>query len=92
MSPPPSEATAGRLVPGGLWLAAFFVIAVGVAPGWLYGFLPEKAGFYPYNWDRLIRHGELAAVALLAQALPGFLPHGAQQHDSLLHCSARISP
>ena len=47
-------------------LAAFFCIAIGVAPSWLYGLLPAQIYFHPYDWDHIVRQGEIISFAWLA--------------------------
>jgi multicomponent Na+:H+ antiporter subunit D len=49
--------------------AAVLIVGVGVAPRWLYGFLPpDPVRFSPYDWGRLASHVQLAAFAALAVA------------------------
>jgi multicomponent Na+:H+ antiporter subunit D len=58
-------------------LAAFFCIAIGVAPGWLYALLPDKIFLNPYDWDQIISRTELmlfAAAAFGAARLVGLYP------------------
>lgn len=50
-------------------LAAFFIVAIGFAPGWLYGFLPAETYLRPYDWDHFLRQAQLALGAVLAFAV-----------------------
>jgi multicomponent Na+:H+ antiporter subunit D len=48
-------------------LAGALIIGIGVAPRWLYAFLPpDPIGFSPYDWARLLTHMQLAVFAGLA--------------------------
>jgi multicomponent Na+:H+ antiporter subunit D len=49
--------------------AVVLILGAGMAPGWLYAFLPPDAiRFSPYDWGRLMMHIELAIFAGLAFA------------------------
>lgn len=49
--------------------AAVVIVAIGVAPHWLYRYLPpDPIGFSPYGWSRLATHLQLALFAALAVA------------------------
>lgn len=49
--------------------AAVMIVGIGVAPGWLYSFLPpDPIRFSPYDWGRLMIHIQLATFAGLAFA------------------------
>lgn len=47
-------------------VAAFFCIAVGLAPGWLYGLLPTALEFQPYAFERVAAQFELLGAAGVA--------------------------
>lgn len=50
-------------------LSAALILGIGVAPHWLYSFLPpDPIGFSPYDWGRLLTHMQLAVFAGLAVA------------------------
>jgi multicomponent Na+:H+ antiporter subunit D len=50
-------------------VAAVLIVGIGVAPGWLYAFLPpDPVTFSPYDWGRLMVHVQLATFAALAFA------------------------
>jgi multicomponent Na+:H+ antiporter subunit D len=50
-------------------LAAFFCVAIGVSPGWLYGLLPEQILFHPYEGAGALSRVQLIVFAALAFAL-----------------------
>ena len=50
----------------GAGLAVFFCLAVGLAPGWLYGLLPTELAFEPYAHDRMAPQLELLGAAGVA--------------------------
>ncbi len=55
------EAPYAMLLAGAL--GAFFCVAVGLAPGWLYGLLPGELSFQPFALDRVGRQLEVLGVA-----------------------------
>ncbi|MGE3303916.1 MAG: proton-conducting transporter membrane subunit [Hyphomonadaceae bacterium] len=52
-----------------LSLLAFFCVAVGSDPGWLYGLLPASVFFHPYEAERLVAQGQIIFFAALAWSL-----------------------
>lgn len=59
--------------------ACVLIIGAGVAPGWLYSFLPpDPIRFSPYDWGRLMIHIQLAVFAGLAFAAA----RAARLHDA----------
>lgn len=50
----------------GAAVAAFFCIAVGLAPGWLYNLMPTQLEFAPYAFDRVALQFELLGAAGVA--------------------------
>lgn len=70
-------------------LAVFFCVAVGVAPGWLYGLLPTELAFQPYAVERVAPQLELlgmAGVGYLALYAAKLSP--AERHLRLLDVDA----
>ncbi|WP_395645346.1 proton-conducting transporter membrane subunit [Terricaulis sp.] len=57
----------------GAIVAAFFCVAVGLAPGWLYGLLPTALDFTPYMFDRVAAQFELLGSAGVAYLILRFL-------------------
>jgi multicomponent Na+:H+ antiporter subunit D len=47
----------------GTLMAAFFCVAIGLAPRWLYDLMPTELSFQPYAPDRLAQQFELLSVA-----------------------------
>jgi multicomponent Na+:H+ antiporter subunit D len=61
----------------GTALAAFFCIAIGIAPQWLYGLTPTEMSLQPFALDRVARQLELLGAAgfvYLAFRLSGVAP------------------
>ena len=57
------------------FLAAFFLVAIGIAPAWLFGLAPPSPiSFFPYDWDHLAARLQLAAAAGLILALSALGP------------------
>ncbi len=56
-----SEAPFSMLL--GTVLAAFFCVAIGLAPRWLYDLMPTELSFQPYEPDRLARQFELLGAS-----------------------------
>ncbi len=73
--------------------AAALIIGVGIAPGWLYAFLPpDPIRFSPYDWARLMTHLQLAifaalavAAARMARLYPVEKPGDMRDVDRLIH-------
>jgi len=74
--------------------ATVLIVGIGVAPGWLYAFLPpDPVTFSPYDWGRLVVHVQLATFAGIAflAALVGKLyapddtPSDIADIDALIH-------
>jgi len=64
--PPPGFFDAPQLA---MLQAAATIVAIGVAPRWLYDYLPpDPIGFSPYGWSRMSSHLQLAVFAALAVA------------------------
>ncbi|MDX2235156.1 MAG: proton-conducting transporter membrane subunit [Hyphomonadaceae bacterium] len=64
--PPPALFGAPQLA---MVYAAALIVVVGIAPQWLYAFLPPDAvRFSPYDWGRLMSHLQFGAFAALAVA------------------------
>lgn len=72
---------------------AVLIVGVGVAPGWLYQFLPpDPVRYSPYDWGRLLSHVQLAvsaalavAAARLARLYPLEKPGDLRDVDCLIH-------
>ena len=47
-------------------LAAFFCVAIGMSPGWLYGLLPEQILFHPYEGSGAFSRLQLIVFAAMA--------------------------
>jgi multicomponent Na+:H+ antiporter subunit D len=62
-APPPTLFGAPQLA---MLFAAVLIVGVGVAPAWLYSFLPpDTVRFSPYDWQRFMMHIQLAIFATL---------------------------
>ena len=74
-------------------LAAALIVGIGVAPGWLYGFLPpDPVRYSPWDWGRLVTHVQLAVfaglavvVARMARLYPVEQPGDMRDVDRLIH-------
>jgi len=57
------------------FLAAFFLVAIGIAPAWLFGLAPPSPiSFFPYDWDHIAARLQLIAAAGLILALSALAP------------------
>jgi NADH:ubiquinone oxidoreductase subunit 5 (subunit L)/multisubunit Na+/H+ antiporter MnhA subunit len=73
--------------------AAALIIGVGIAPRWLYAFLPpDPVRFSPYDWGRLVTHVQLGvsaalavAAARMARLYPVEKPGDLRDVDRLIH-------
>ncbi len=79
-------------------LAAFFIVAIGANPGWLYSLLPEAINYRPFDGADVLIQAQLVVFALLAfglikrfSAYPAFSNGGLPDIDWLYRKPARAA-